>query len=268
MRVTVIIPTYKPKDYLWECLDSMARQTFPRQDFEVIIVLNGCGQPWKGQIERFIGERMQTVDVRMTHTMESGVSNARNIGLDMARGEYICFIDDDDYVSDTYIEQLYRIASADTVALAYPYAFEDGHPERQLPYVVTDEYNKVCAMGRTGYQKARRFFGGPCMKLLPASCIKGRRYDLRFKNGEDSLFMFLVSDRFRFVNTAGKDCIYYRRYRENSAYTTKQSRVSIARTQWAMVVAYTRILLGGKGGYSLRFYLTRLLGALKTVCVG
>ena len=39
MKVSVIIPTYKPKDYLWKCLDSIAKQTFPKEDFEVILVL-------------------------------------------------------------------------------------------------------------------------------------------------------------------------------------------------------------------------------------
>ncbi|MCF2604299.1 glycosyltransferase family 2 protein [Parabacteroides distasonis] len=54
MKIFVIIPTYKPQAYLWECLDSMVAQTFPKEEFEVILVLNGCTEPYKSDIERYI----------------------------------------------------------------------------------------------------------------------------------------------------------------------------------------------------------------------
>ena len=50
MKISVIIPTYKPQAYLWKCLDSMVAQTFPKEEFEVILVLNGCSEPWKGKV--------------------------------------------------------------------------------------------------------------------------------------------------------------------------------------------------------------------------
>ena len=99
MKITVIIPTYKPKDYLWECLNSLVRQTLSKNCFEVIIVLNGCAEPWKSQVEDFINCNMQGVDVNFIYTEMGGVSNARNIALDIAKGDYITFLDDDDYLS-------------------------------------------------------------------------------------------------------------------------------------------------------------------------
>ena len=96
MKISVIVPTYKPKEYLWECLDSLVAQTLPGREWELLLVLNGCCEPWRTQIEQYIGSKMQGMNVVFVQTDTPGVSNARNIALDRARGEYITFIDDDD----------------------------------------------------------------------------------------------------------------------------------------------------------------------------
>lgn len=264
MKISVIIPTYKPQTYLWECLDSLVAQTFPKEDFEVILVLNGCCQPYKSDIEAYIRRHDETTFL-FIQTDAPGVSNARNIALDNACGDYVAFIDDDDYVSPRYLEGLYAASSADTIGLCYPYAFKDGEPDRQLPYRTTDAYDRLKPLGRVKHPRARKFFSGPCMKLIPMSFIQGRRFDVRFRNGEDSLFMFLISDRFDCVQMADKDACYYRRYRENSAFTTKHSWAYISKVGCMMAWEYTRIYFSKPCGYSLKLYLMRILGAVKTI---
>ena len=111
MKISVIIPTYKPQSYLWECLDSIVQQTFPKEHFEVILVLNGCTEPYKSMIEKYIAEKMQGMNMNFIHTEESGVSNARNLALDVAVGEYITFLVDDDYISDCTLSELYEVAN-------------------------------------------------------------------------------------------------------------------------------------------------------------
>ena len=91
MKISVIVPTYKPKDYLWECLDSMYNQTLPYNDFEVVIVLNGCKEPYYTNIWKYINEHPK-INWRYLHTDEGGVSNARNMALDAAKGDYITFL--------------------------------------------------------------------------------------------------------------------------------------------------------------------------------
>lgn len=120
MKISVIVPTYKPMDYLWKCLDSLVAQTLLGSEWELLLVLNGCCEPWRTQIEKYIGSKMQGMNVVFVQTDTPGVSNARNIALDRARGEYIMFIDDDDYVSPQYLEELLKAASPDTVSLCYP----------------------------------------------------------------------------------------------------------------------------------------------------
>ena len=53
MKISVIIPTYKPQVYLWECLDTVYAQTFSKKEFEVILVLNGCNEPYNSQIQEY-----------------------------------------------------------------------------------------------------------------------------------------------------------------------------------------------------------------------
>ena len=149
--------------------------------------------------------------------------------------------------------------------LCYPYAFNDGKIEKQLSsYGVTDAYNyctehtcnKLTSM-------VRKYFSGPCMKLFPMSFIQDRRFDVRFKNGEDSLFMFLISDKIKKVAFTSKDAIYYRRYRDNSAYTRGKTKREIIANKMNMIKAYISIYLRKPHKYSLLFFITRLLGTLR-----
>lgn len=261
MKISVIIPTYKPRAYLWECLDSLVAQTFSKDDFEVLLVLNGCSEPYKSSIEAYIEKCKDIINIHFTQTDISGVSNARNIALDNAKGEYITFVDDDDYISPSYLEELYAKASPDTVSLCYPYAFNDGEIEKQLQYGITDAYNYCIEHNcRSLASRGRKFFSGPCMKLIPMSFIQGRRYDVRFKNGEDSLFMFLISDRINKIAFTSNEAIYYRRFREGSAVTAKRSKKEVVLNSLKCMNEYTKIFF--RGNYSVYFYISRIIAEL------
>lgn len=263
MKISVIIPTYKPQAYLWECLDSIYNQTFPKSDYELVLVLNGCCEPYNSQFKDWLSKHAD-LQVQYFQTDEGGVSNARNIALDNVNGEYVTFIDDDDLISTAYLKELYEKATPDTVSLCYPYAFNDGKIEKQLPYGITDAYN-YCIEHK--YNKlssmVRKYFSGPCMKLIGMSFIHDRRYDVRFKNGEDSLFMFLISDKIKKVAFTSKDATYYRRYRDNSAYTRGKTKREIISNKMSMIRAYISIYLKKPQKYSLLFFITRLLGTLR-----
>lgn len=265
MKISVIVPTYKPQAYLWDCLDSLAEQTFPKEDFEILLVLNGCCEPYNTQIKDWLSKHSD-LQVRYIQTDVAGVSNARNIALDNAVGDYVAFIDDDDYVSSDYLLGLYSKASPDTISLCYPYAFSDGIPEKQLPYRITDAYDYCISNGCNSISsKSRKFFSGPCMKLIPMSFIQGRRFDVRFKNGEDSLFMFLISDRFSKVSFASKDVVYYRRVRESSATTKHRDLCQRINCQLKLICEYSHIYYMSVKSYNFSFFFTRVLGAVKSI---
>lgn len=256
-KISVIVPSYKPGAYLWQCLESLRGQTLPAQDFEVLVVLNGCDEPWKSGIEQYI-EGNNLDNFRFIHTLTPGVSNARNLALDAAKGEYIAFIDDDDFVSPTYLEELYDQASRYVVGLCYPLSFQDGTDD-YTPYYITKEYKTE--VGEFSFEKAKRYFSGPVYKLIHRDIIGGRRFDTSFKNGEDSIFMFAISDRFNRVAFTSQNAVYYRRVREGSALLRKKSKSEILKNCLNMVRAYTRIYFKHPMRYKMGFYITRLLGA-------
>ena len=263
--ISVIIPTYRPQAYIWECLLSLATQTLPKNLYEIIIVLNGCNEPFHSQIQQYIIDYLSAHQVQLIQTDTGGVSNARNIGLNVAKGEYISFIDDDDYVSPGYLEDLYTLADENTIVLAYPYAFNDGEPNIQLPYRITDAYDYCIKHNyKTIDTIARKFFSGPCMKLIPVSFIQDRRFDTRFKNGEDSLFMFLISNKFKVLRFTTNQAIYYRRYRIGSAnFSTNRLQRLINSTRLSL--EYTRIYFSNIKQYNFNFYITRILGSIRSI---
>ena len=263
IKISVVIPTYKPQNYVWECLDSMVSQTLSRDVFEVIVVLNGCCEPWQSEMTAYIEQKMRGMQVVFVQTDQPGVSNARNIALDRARGEYVTFIDDDDFVSPSYLEELLKKATPDTISLCYPYAFNDGAPDIQLPYALTDAYEYGVSRDKVRLtSKVRKYFSGPCMKLIPMSFIQDRRFDVRFKNGEDSLFMLLISDKFKSFSFTKRNAIYYRRWRPNSACLRKRDRKEKILNDWHLVRAYFSIYIRKPCSYSFAFFLTRVLGTM------
>ena len=102
--ISVIVPVYKVERYLHECVHSLLAQTF--SDIEVILVddgsPDGCGA---------ICDAYAKSDSRVCviHQKNGGLSCARNTGIAHARGEYLCFVDSDDYVAPDYCETLYAM---------------------------------------------------------------------------------------------------------------------------------------------------------------
>lgn len=103
--ISVIVPVYKVEQFLRKCIDSILAQTY--QNIEIILVDDGspdrCGE---------ICDEYEKLDLRIhvIHQDNKGVSAARNIGIDHAKGEFISFIDSDDYISETMLENLYCAA--------------------------------------------------------------------------------------------------------------------------------------------------------------
>ena len=268
MKISVIIPTYKPQSYLWECLDSIAKQTFPKECFEVILVLNGCTEPYKSAIEKYIAEKMQGMNVNFIHTQVGGVSHARNMALDAAVGEYITFLDDDDYISDCTLSELYEVANKGFVPICNTIAFWDDTKDVLINYKIKSEFEKCSQKDIVSIVDARRFFAGPVRKLIHRDIIGNRRFDKRFKNGEDSLFMFLISDRIRLVSCTSSQAVYYRRLRNSSANMHQRGFWERLKNSISMIIEYTKIYFSDRKNYNFELYYHNILGAVKTAFLG
>lgn len=98
MDITIIIPMKDTEDQIMKCLDSIKINTLSRDRYEVIIIDDASKQP-----SEFLSEKY---DIHYFYSKKSlGAGGARNLGLRMARGKYICFIDSDDWISYDYLEK-------------------------------------------------------------------------------------------------------------------------------------------------------------------
>ncbi|MEG1916824.1 MAG: glycosyltransferase family 2 protein [Muribaculaceae bacterium] len=258
--ISVIIPTYKPAAYIWECLDSIKNQTFDRRRFEIIIILNGCDAPFREQIQQYIHQKLADYNICFLQTDTAGVSNARNLGLDMAQGEYIGFIDDDDYVSPSYLEELYQVASDGSTPISYTLAKYDSTGEIK-PFYVTRLFDRNYGKGSRKITSVRSFFSGPCVKLVRRSAIGKRRFDVNLANGEDGLFMFEISDAIDRISLTSKNAIYYRRYRENSAISRKLT-MSL---HLYLILQYCTVYSHNIKAYNFVFFLSRIIASLRNI---
>jgi minor teichoic acid biosynthesis protein ggaB len=111
--VSVIVPVYNVENYLRECLDSIVVQTY--RNIEVILIDDGSNDS-SGEICDEYADKDNRIKV--IHKENGGVSAARNTGLDIAKGEWISYVDSDDYIESTMLETLICLAKENDIELA------------------------------------------------------------------------------------------------------------------------------------------------------
>ena len=265
MLISVIIPTYKPQHYLYDCLISLRNQTFDKSKYEIILVLNGCCEPYYSQINQYIHSNMEGVNIYLFQIDEGGVSNARNVALDKAKGDYITFVDDDDYVSSDYLTLLFSEASKDCVTISDTLSFLDGDNNYNSQYYLHKEYLSCLSKNYITLFHARRFFNGPVMKLFHKDIINNRRFNCHFENGEDNLFMFYISDRINRVKFVSEQAVYYRRYRSGSAIMRKRSLMQRLLNSHKIILVETIYFFQRPFHYNWLFYTSRILAEYKSL---
>ena len=92
-KISVIVPVYNTEKYLRRCIDSVLAQTY--QDFELLLIDDGSKDSSGAICDEYAAKDAR---VRVFHKENGGVSSARNLGLDNARGEWVTFVDSDDYI--------------------------------------------------------------------------------------------------------------------------------------------------------------------------
>ena len=103
IKVSVIVPVYNCEKYLKKCLDSLVNQTL--KDIEIICVNDGSTDNSGRILEEYTDSRIKII------TKENGgLSSARNAGIAVAKGEYLGFVDSDDWVDLDFYEKLYNTA--------------------------------------------------------------------------------------------------------------------------------------------------------------
>lgn len=121
--VSIIVPIYKVEDYLKKCVDSLINQTY--KDIEIILVDDGSPDNCPKLCDEFA---LRDSRVKVIHKINGGLSSARNAGLDVCNGDFVMFIDSDDFVSENMVETLlnnYEKTKADIIVCDYYLVYGD-----------------------------------------------------------------------------------------------------------------------------------------------
>ena len=261
MDISIIIPTFNPSEqFLAHRLHSLDSQTFDRKRFEVLVIQNG--PHGDNEILNQLNDLFPQMNIRIIKTTEKGVSNARNIGIENAQGQYLCFIDDDDWVSADYLEKLYSCAAEGTIAEAFVVGKESTDSADRRDYL-GDIYQRLADVPNVGIMEGRRFLASACCKIIPRKLIGDTRFDKRFSMGEDALFMATLSKDIRILRAASGYPTYFRRLTPHSASRTSKSLTQRIKNLIRLWKAYTGVYFSAPLKYSLPFFSNRLIATCK-----
>lgn len=258
--ISVILPTSNPSDYIFDCLKSLNQQDFSFNDFEVLIILNGEEHPYKEILSAKLYE--YSFNYSLIYSVNKGVSIARNIGLDNARGNYIAFIDDDDYISTNYLSELYRIASNDSIAICEVVAFGD----KSSCFFLNNYLQKCQEIVVVDLFRFRSILSVPWAKLIPRSAIGNTRFKNGITNGEDALFVTsCTADINRLCCT--KIASYYVRMRDGSASRKKIPFIHLCQNTILLLYEYAKVYISNPHNYSMKLFAARFPGVIKNFII-
>lgn len=181
-KVSVIVPVYKVEKHIGQCIESILSQTF--KDFELILVDDGSPDSSGAICDQYAQKDSR---IQVIHKENGGVSSARNYGLKEAKGRWLCFIDSDDNVDNTYLQDFeIEKEDADMYMQGYKHVM-DGMVIRQFDFKRLTSNNIADILA---YSEDNYIINSPCFKLYRKDIVKDNRiqFDLNTSYGEDHLF--------------------------------------------------------------------------------
>jgi glycosyltransferase involved in cell wall biosynthesis len=218
--ISVIVPIYKVEKYLKKCIDSIINQTY--RNLEIILVDDGspdrCGEicdDYKLKDERVV----------VIHKENGGLSDARNVGLDIAKGNYIMFVDSDDYIAENMVYKLYsslKENNADMSLCTYVFVEEQynfASPIKDEVISGIDAIRKMLLLKNGGR------YTNACCKLYKSELFEIIRFPLG-KVHEDEFISHLVFAKCKRVSCIS-DKPYFRIRRDDSIMGKLRNEVPI-----------------------------------------
>lgn len=260
-KLSVIVPSYRPKSYIYDCLENLIHQSLEADFFQVIVVLNGTKQPYYDDICAYL-EGRSNFDV--AYSPEASVSKARNLGLEMASGSHILFVDDDDFLSKNFLKSIFNaLRDAPNALILCNFLRYSEQTGASDDYMSKTYRSLVGYEGRLKWSKFRKLLSSACGKAIPVSIVRKVRFNERMKISEDALFMFEICKNVEVVKFCSPDAVYYRRIRDSSASRREVGIKTHLKTYTKTIYEFSRVYFKNLRSYSPLFYINRLLAATK-----
>lgn len=213
--ISVIVPVYNVEKYLERCVKSIVAQTY--KDLEILLIDDGSTDKSGEMCDAF-----QQTDSRIKafHKQNGGLSDARNYGIEHSAGEFISFVDSDDYIDEKMLETLHRLITENDADLAVCSAMDvfEGKEVTQVKEIKEFNLNKV-----ESYKYMLRGDGIPsaCNKLYKRQTVGNVRFPVG-KLYEDGFFTPQILKKVEKTAVTSKPMYYY--FRRADSITTKPFR--------------------------------------------
>lgn len=223
MKLSVIIPVYNTNKYLEKCLESIVNQTL--KDIEIICIDDGSTDNSLEILNNFAKKDKR---IKVLTQKNQGQSVARNAGIKAAKGEYIGFIDSDDWADETMFEKLYNNAKTynSDIAMCSITMFDEktGDYNTKDPYMTLDLFDKSFENRAFNYKDTLKFLFRICVvpwnKIYKSEFLIGN--NILFPEGlffEDNVFCIEVLLNAENISIIKEPLIYYRRFSQTSTTT-------------------------------------------------
>jgi len=208
--VSVIIPVYNMERYLGKCMDSVLRQTYGNIE---ILLINDGSTDGSGRICDEYAERDKRIVVK--HQPNSGASASRNKGIDLASGEYLAFVDSDDYILPNMIEKLVALCSRFNADIAICEIYENEpdiyeNSDQSIKVMRNDEFMPLILRDVIPAYM--------CNKLFRAELFEGIRFPLNIMVGDMVIAHHIFNAANQIVQTNEKLYVYYSKRPNNMSH--------------------------------------------------
>ncbi|MGQ7458213.1 glycosyltransferase family 2 protein [Streptococcus suis] len=216
--VSIVLPVYNVENYILDCLDSIKAQTY--SNFEVIIINDGSKDR---SVEYCLDYCNQDSRFKIIHKPNGGLSDARNVGIEHTRGDYLVFIDSDDFVSPNLLSHLVDTLESNQSDIAI---IDPVHYYSNREYINKDifiaqtklkNFNRDDALQEMFYQKS--FLVSAWGKLYRKELFNGIQFPIG-KLFEDSAIMYLLFDKCKTITYS--DAKLYAYVHRDDSITTKK----------------------------------------------
>ena len=219
MKISVIIPVYNVEKYIRQCLESVINQTY--KNLEIIIVNDGTKDNSMKIVEEYLSdERIKIIDKE-----NGGLSSARNKGLEHATGDYILFVDSDDWIKENLCETCMKNQKNEDI-IAYNYIEYDEITKEMKENIIQEEVISNGNKNKKGYL-LYEFPYAPWAKLYNYNYLKKKELKFLEIIYEDVFWgmeVLFSTNNFIFLN---ESLYYYRKNREGSITNTKKTEEKI-----------------------------------------
>ena len=220
-KISVIVPVYNVEAYLERCVESILQQTYAH--FELILINDGSTDS-SGQICDHLASQYE--NIKVYHIENAGVSNARNMGIQLATGSWVTFIDSDDFVTQDYLATLASAVEGLNVGfvIAPLHHIKNGivtdipsHSGKTELWSTEETMKELLMTTRTS------FF--PVAKLFKRDLLADEKFNTNYHLAEDALFLTELLLKTRCSCVFIDKPVYYYDHREGSATTSVNQHV-------------------------------------------